>query len=403
MKRRILSLLLLSAGILIASHQLVKKEATLSRQAALKASFEEAVQAKREEEAALLAALDDLHQEVKDYFYYNQLSKVEQTGYLRLLHSLRQFDPDAYLNNHDGFAQGRIFLALAYDNPEFYWLSETKYDINYMDIAYPKDAKAVYQQLQAIGDEVISKMPEGSDYEKVKYIYEYIIHNTAYNLAALENEDLAWANQSIRSVFLEKTSICNGYSLAFHFLCQKAGLKSLYVAGDIKGENLPHAWNLVEIDGTFYAVDTTWGDPTFSVAIGEAEGLMAIDYAYLAMPREIFEKSHSPWESFYGLDDATFDYPEIGGDRFNYLTSQGGYLEGYQPDQVGQALVHQFEAGNLASIQIKNSQEFETFLADLEAGRATYLHAYLQHFPDYKGYEYWSNPSAQTVTFRLKP
>lgn len=400
-KMKLLGLVCLSVGALVTYQHLAEKEATLSKQEASKTTFEQAAKTNKAEEEALRLVLNDLHQEVKDYFYYNQLSKVEQAGYLRLLHSLRQFDPDAYLNNHDGFAQGRIFLALAYDHPEFYWLSETKYDINYMDIAYPKDAKAVYQQLQAIGDEVISKMPEGSDYDKVKYIYEYIIQNTEYNLAALDNEELAWANQSIRSVFLEKKSICNGYSLAFQFLCQKAGIQSLYVAGDISESNLAHAWNLVQIDGKYYAVDTTWGDPTFAGVVGEGGQPMTIDYAYLAMPKAIFEKSHFPWTSFYDIKEDSFTYPEIEGADLSHYYLTGAYFETYQPEQLGQFLASKLQSNRSTTLQIGTSTEYDRLAAGLTSDQGTYLHSYLEHLPSYAGYDYVLTPSTQTVTFNL--
>ena len=49
-----------------------------------------------------------------------------------------------------------------------------------------------------------------------------------------------------------------------------AGIPCEYVSGYATGG---HAWNLVEIDGEWYHVDTTWDDP-----IPNREGYVRYDY-----------------------------------------------------------------------------------------------------------------------------
>lgn len=406
-KRYVVSGLVASALLAVGYQQYIEYQQE-QQQAAVRQKIADQAAKLRKEDEELRAKFQD---EVKDYFYYNQLSEEEQANYLRLLVGLRQFDNKINLSSQNEVRNTRVFLAVAYDNPEFYWLSETKYSIDFWSMTYPEEAKAIQKQLHTIADEVIAKMPQGSDYEKVKYIYEYIIQNTEYNLSALDNEDVAWANQSIRSVFLDKKSICNGYSLAFQFLCQKAGIESIYIAGDISASVDKHAWNLVKIDGKYYPIDTTWGDPTFSAEVAGQQQLSSIDYSYLCMPKALFEKTHVADETFFEnegpnaayLSDSSepFVYPSIEASGLNYYQLNGGYFDTYEPTTIASYLVEQLRSNKTATLQIGLLKDYERFVADLESGKADYLHDYLSQFASYQGYSYVRDPLAQTVIIQL--
>ena len=59
-------------------------------------------------------------------------------------------------------------------------------------------------------------------------------------------------------------AVCAGYSYAYQFLCEQAGLECKYVAGNTvnllsgQKEIISHAWNKVRIQGYWFWVDTTW-------------------------------------------------------------------------------------------------------------------------------------------------
>ncbi|PNY20393.1 hypothetical protein [Streptococcus parauberis] len=75
----------------------------------------------------------------------------------------------------------KIIDAFIMDNPDLYWLASTSYQVDYSDsdvyvsFKVPKDAKATYEHLQTIGDQILSASPKGDDYQNVQHFYNYII------------------------------------------------------------------------------------------------------------------------------------------------------------------------------------------------------------------------------------
>lgn len=383
----------------------VIKNAELARQKEEQAAVRRNV---LEQEQQRSQELQTIQEEVEGYFYYQQLSREEQRDYVLLTQSLREFKASSIPGKPNDTHLAKVYLAIAYDQPEFYWLSEQRYQVDFTSHVYPDDAKEVQAQLHALADEVIAQMPDGSDYDKVKYIYEYIIHNTQYNTAALTDDNIAWQNQSIRSVFIDKLSICNGYALAFNFLCQKAGIESIYVAGDISDSEYGHAWNLVKIDGQYYTVDTTWGDPVFSEEVAGQDSSGTIDYSYLCMPPVIFNQTHFAYQSLlsfvpdYKSVDTFFNYPLLTATDLSYHALNNNYFATYDLGIVSNHLLAAFRTNpdDEVSLQIGDKAGAEAFLATLESEQSP-LHYSLEHLPNYKGYQFKVDPSSQVFVLTM--
>lgn len=64
-------------------------------------------------------------------------------------------------------------------------------------------------------------------------------------------------------VLINGKAVCEGYSKAILMLLRMAGLEAKSVVGyGIDGTNkIPHAWNMVKINGVFTLLDSTWDDP----------------------------------------------------------------------------------------------------------------------------------------------
>ena len=62
-------------------------------------------------------------------------------------------------------------------------------------------------------------------------------------------------------LLVEGQAICMGYANTFQLFMDLLDIPCVTVIGASSGSREDHAWNLVQLDGDWYAVDTTWDDP----------------------------------------------------------------------------------------------------------------------------------------------
>lgn len=93
-----------------------------------------------------------------------------------------------------------------------------------------------------------------TNYEKIFALQQYILDNTAY--------DNTLARHSAYNALSEKLAVCQGYAMLFDKLLEKAGIQSTIITGTLDGGG--HAWNLVNLDGTWYHVDATNDDVIYN-------------------------------------------------------------------------------------------------------------------------------------------
>lgn len=284
-------------------------------------------------------------------YYYEQLSELEKQVYHTILSQLDNFESgkkDIYVDyiSEDSFY--KVHFALLSDHPEYFWLSKFQaktrnnmiFSVSYGEIGKQKEE---YDRLQKIGDEIVAGIPsEYCTYEKVKYLYEYIIKSTEY-VEDAEN------NQDIRSVFVGRQSVCAGYAHAFKFLCDKAGIPCIYVYGTVEGT--AHAWNMVLIGEHYYWVDATWGEGGY----GNTDS-GNINYHYLcATDKELF-MTHVldkgvQMENYYEAD--VFDYPTCTDDSYNYYKLMNCYFESYDRETVGNYIANKLENGHYDEVVLQ--------------------------------------------------
>ena len=94
-----------------------------------------------------------------------------------------------------------------------------------------------------------------TDYEKIRGIYDFICGHTTYDFDNLYDEAYL-LKYSAYAALINKTSVCQGYATLFYRLALELGVDCRVIEG-ISGGG-PHAWNIVELDGKYYYLDTTW-------------------------------------------------------------------------------------------------------------------------------------------------
>lgn len=101
-------------------------------------------------------------------------------------------------------------------------------------------------------DDIISEIikPNMSDKEKISSIVEYVLNHIEYDISQARDSN---ANP-LNCVFDDGKAVCISYAYLTQVLLDKAHVKSYLVTSD------SHAWNMVNIDGKYYYVDTTGMD-----------------------------------------------------------------------------------------------------------------------------------------------
>ena len=164
------------------------------------------------------------------------------------------------------------------DHPEVYWLN-LSYSYNYVDMADPEKGTIRYiyamqqeysytaadvaankvlieERAQELLCGITDEMPSA---ERVRLVHDRLILSASYDTTyeAPHTHDLM-------GVMLEKTGVCESYARAFQYLMYRCGINTILQVGQLKGSTEHHMWNVIDLDGEWYQIDTTWNDPVFS-------------------------------------------------------------------------------------------------------------------------------------------
>ena len=265
-------------------------------------------------------------EETVQKFYYQQLEEEERLVYREILDGIRENGKEIYVHTSDAERANAIFQYILKDYPDIFWcdgtITATSYEgeeantVLQPTYSYSEMAKGIMEEEMASAiEECLVQVPEeSSEYQKILYVYEYIVNTVDYDMAAPDN-------QNIYSVFKHQRSVCAGYSKAAQYLLERLGVFCTYVTGTTStGQN--HAWNLVKCDGDYYYVDVTWGDPVFQEAEGEeVSQLQNISYDYMLCNDEELLKSHTP--------DTDAQFPSCTKMDRNYYVMNGMYYDSY--------------------------------------------------------------------------
>lgn len=102
---------------------------------------------------------------------------------------------------------------------------------------------------------------ELSDVEKALVLHDKLALHCSYDYENLNNDSLPVSARNAYGIIVLKTGVCMGYALAYDYLLEQVGIKTLYCSSD----TLNHAWNIVYINDIPYHVDVTWDDPVWDM------------------------------------------------------------------------------------------------------------------------------------------
>ena len=208
---------------------------------------------------------------------YNALNS-NQRDFYRTIYSISEEMTEGFVKlgyNYDNASNdvNIAYKAFLYDNPEVFWMPKDyvlgtadngekqklaiafEYHKNGKDYSYSVTKKEQAEMKKKF-DTVLLKIQKQtvklhSDYEKEKYINDFLCDSVTYNEKA-EFSDTAYG------ALINGKALCEGYSKAFMLLCNKAGIECELIVGESEG--VGHMWNRVNIDKKLSYVDVTWND-----------------------------------------------------------------------------------------------------------------------------------------------
>ncbi len=282
------------------------------------------------------AGLEAVKAAQEGLYAYSVMDESLHNLYAELVTIIEEESEGVKISTKDADELKYVFQCVFNDHPEYYWIdgySYVRHENNGQTIYLTFTGKYIYtpeerRVNQVSIDAYVSSCLAGisqtaSDYEKVKYVYDYLVNHTEYDLGAPDN-------QNILSVFLYGRSVCQGYAKAMQYLLGKLGVPCTMCVGTvITGEG--HAWNLVNIDGAYYYTDVTWGDANylFDSAAMTGAGSDTVNYDYLNITTEELLKTHTI--------DNVVPMPACSATAANYYVKENLYFTSADLDQVGTA------------------------------------------------------------------
>lgn len=89
--------------------------------------------------------------------------------------------------------------------------------------------------------------------EKALVLFKYVDLRLEY--------DTSYTIRTLSDTLRYNTAVCEGYTCLYNMLCHLAGVNVTGCLGRAGSDNGSHIWSKIYEDGTWYYIDTTWGDP----------------------------------------------------------------------------------------------------------------------------------------------
>jgi hypothetical protein len=127
-------------------------------------------------------------------------------------------------------------------------------------------------------------------HEKIKAAHDYVVLNVAYD------KTLTYRTQY--DALFRNTTVCHGYALLFYRMMEELNIPVRLVIGSAGGA---HIWNMVQVDNSWYHIDTTFDDPV-------PDRLNQVSYEYYMLTEEEISKDHVIEEENIPNTSATYEY-----------------------------------------------------------------------------------------------
>ena len=246
---------------------------------------------------------------------------VEEYIYEAFINREASIDISAYEIHRDNMEH--VVDGVINDNPDLYHVLTCKW---YYSSSTGLVSRLVPTYGEGLDDaafmngmaEALAVVDEGmSDLEKAVAFHEYLALNCEYDLNYYTSAGPDPTSYSAYGVFAKKVAVCQGYALAFKYLCNQVGINCYMVTST----GMNHAWNMVELDGELYQVDITWDDPVYSDAtVGRHDRFGCVSHNHMFISDAQMEvREHYGWEVTMGSEVVDFEATDTTYDNYFWV------------------------------------------------------------------------------------
>ena len=258
------------------------------------------------------------------------------------------FEEYVYVDKNNDFDFDTIFdkfnqifsYYVLLDHPEIFWTeggfehaasyvnerNETVYTFPIVYGCQQSEIENLKSELDTQVNQMFSEIPDGSDYEKALWVYEWIMEKTVYIdrpfLSLGQNLDY-----SIYNLFINGKSNCNGYSKALSYILNKLSIPCTIAVGECDDGQL-HAWNIIQLDDGCYHLDSTWDDRYNQYSLSDT--IESYGHAYFCVNDNDIYKSRKLVDYFYA--------PKCKSDKYNYFIYNNLYFDSVNDETFDKAI-----------------------------------------------------------------
>lgn len=149
-------------------------------------------------------------------------------------------------------------LPFSYDASIQYYADTdpTTFFVTFRNREYNDLNKEVQSKVAKLASEATAL---ATNYEKVKFINDYLVDNCTYLSEAMEDPDTYHIAFTAYGCLIEGKAVCEGYTNSVQLLCEAMKIPCIKVTGKANGGN--HIWNAVYLENKWWMLDTTFNDP----------------------------------------------------------------------------------------------------------------------------------------------
>lgn len=302
--------------------------------------------------------------------YYNQLSKPEKILYNQMYNGFSN-NYSFFVTNIPKDSADRVVSALCDENPEFYWLTDSYYEVRMFDhvmfLYFPNHTDKNAKEL--MDDEVnkiISAVKTDDDVETIRNLHDYLIENYEYSK---DNE----FNQNIIGLLLEGRGTCASFARTFQYIAQELGYTVYSVPGTSdSGDGVEnHLWNIIEINEQWYWMDVT------------------LDIYRLGVPVHTFELISDDYLIAHHFEQE-FIYPECTDTSYQDFLNRDYYFTENDYNQYVKTATSQYESDGHIVFKFADEVTYEEAITYLD-GEDGYLGDILREATGLRSFSYSKN------------